>query len=46
MVKIEMLGTGCAKCESLLINAAKAFQELGIRIDESQEIAGRFHEFA
>jgi hypothetical protein len=45
MMKIEMLGTGCAKCKSLLMNAAKAFQELGIKIDKSQENAGKFHEF-
>jgi hypothetical protein len=30
MVKIEVLGTGCAKCKSLTKNVEKAVQELGI----------------
>ena len=31
MVKVEVLGTGCAKCKSLTKNVEKAVQELGIK---------------
>ena len=46
MVKIEVLGTGCAKCKSLTKNAEKAVQELGIKaeivkVDNIQEIMDR-----
>jgi len=32
-MKIEILGTGCAKCKSLAKNVEKAVQELGINAD-------------
>ena len=43
MVKIEVLGTGCAKCKSLLKNVEKAVAELGVsaevvKVDSIQEI--------
>ena len=46
MVKIEILGTGCAKCKSLLKNVEKAVQELGIqaevvKVDNIKEIMDR-----
>ena len=46
MVKIEVLGTGCAKCKSLTKNVEKAIQELGIKaeivkVDSIQEIMDR-----
>jgi small redox-active disulfide protein 2 len=46
MVKIEILGTGCAKCKSLAKNVEKAVQELGIKaeivkVDSIQEIMDR-----
>ena len=46
MVKIEVLGTGCAKCKSLAKNVEKAVQELGIKaeivkVDSIQEIMNR-----
>ena len=46
MVKIEVLGTGCAKCKSLTRNVEKAVQELGIKaeivkVDSIQEIMNR-----
>jgi small redox-active disulfide protein 2 len=46
MVKIEVLGTGCAKCKSLTKNVEKAVQELGIKaeivkVDSIQEIMDR-----
>jgi small redox-active disulfide protein 2 len=46
MVKIEVLGTGCAKCKSLTKNVEKAVQELGInaeivKVDSLQEIMDR-----
>jgi small redox-active disulfide protein 2 len=46
MVKIEVLGTGCAKCKSLTKNVEKAVQELGIKaeivkVDSIQEIMNR-----
>ena len=33
MVKIEVLGTSCAKCKSLLKNVEKAVQESGIQAE-------------
>jgi small redox-active disulfide protein 2 len=46
MIKIEVLGTGCAKCKSLLKNVEKAVQESGIeaeiiKVDSIQEIMDR-----
>ena len=46
MVKIEVLGTGCAKCKSLLKIVEKAVSESGIqaeiiKIDSIQEIMER-----
>lgn len=46
MVKIEVLGTGCAKCKSLLKNVEKAVQESGVeaeivKVDSLQEIMDR-----
>jgi small redox-active disulfide protein 2 len=46
MVKIEVFGTGCAKCKSLLKNVEKAVQESGVKaeivkIDNIQEIMNR-----
>jgi small redox-active disulfide protein 2 len=46
MVKIEVLGTGCAKCKSLLKNVEKAVTETGIqaeiaKVDSIQEIMNR-----
>ncbi|MDD1753335.1 MAG: thioredoxin family protein [Methanotrichaceae archaeon] len=46
MVKIEILGTGCAKCKSLLKNVEKAVQESGIqaevvKVDNIKEIMDR-----
>jgi small redox-active disulfide protein 2 len=46
MVKIEVMGTGCAKCKSLTKNVEKAVQELGIKaeivkVDSIQEIMDR-----
>jgi|GEM_PF-4465936 len=40
MMTIEVLGTGCAKCKSLLKNMEKAVQELEIKIEKSQETQG------
>ncbi len=45
-MKIEILGTGCAKCKSLAKNVDKAVQELGIdaevvKVDSIQEIMDR-----
>jgi len=45
-MKIEILGTGCPKCEALMNNAKIAVQELGIDADVSKvtdivEIANR-----
>ena len=41
MKKIEILGTGCAKCQRLEKNAKKAVKELGIdaEIEEVQDLA-------
>lgn len=46
MVKIEVLGTGCAKCKSLAKNVEKAVSELGIqaeivKVDSLKEIMDR-----
>jgi small redox-active disulfide protein 2 len=46
MVKIEVFGTGCAKCKSLLKNVEKAVSESGvpaeiIKIDSIQQIMDR-----
>jgi small redox-active disulfide protein 2 len=46
MVKIEIMGTGCAKCKSLLKNVQKAVEESGtdaeiIKVDSIQEIMDR-----
>ena len=46
MVKIEVLGTGCTKCKSLLKNVEKAVAELAIsaeviKVDSIQEIMDR-----
>ncbi|MGE4381423.1 MAG: thioredoxin family protein, partial [Methanothrix sp.] len=46
MVKIEVMGTGCAKCKSLLKNVQKAVEESGtdaeiITVDSIQEIMDR-----
>ncbi|NPV62595.1 MAG: thioredoxin family protein [Methanotrichaceae archaeon] len=46
MVTIEVLGTGCAKCKSLLKNVEKAVQESGVeaeivKVDSLQEIMDR-----
>jgi len=45
-VKIEILGTGCPKCEELARNAKAAIEELGLTADVSKvtdivEIANR-----
>ncbi len=45
-MKIEILGTGCAKCKSLMKNVEKAVDELGIqaeivKVDSIQEIMDR-----
>lgn len=46
MVKIEVFGTGCAKCKNLLKNVEKAVQETGVKaevvkVDSIQEIMDR-----
>mgnify|MGYP000860820506 CR=1 FL=1 len=46
MMKIEVMGTGCAKCKSLLKNVQKAVEESGteaeiIKVDSIQEIMDR-----
>lgn len=33
MTKIQILGTGCAKCEKLYKTAAQAVQELGVNVE-------------
>lgn len=45
-MKIEIFGTGCAKCKSMAKNVEKALQETGIqaevvKIDSIQEIMDR-----
>jgi small redox-active disulfide protein 2 len=46
MTKIEVVGTGCAKCKRLLANAEQAVRDLKItadviKIDEIDEIVNR-----
>jgi len=46
MVKIEVLGTGCAKCKSLMKNVEKALAESGgsaevVKVESIQEIMDR-----
>jgi small redox-active disulfide protein 2 len=46
MTKIEVLGTGCAKCKRLFANAEQAVKELKItaeivKVDDLVEIVGR-----
>jgi small redox-active disulfide protein 2 len=46
MVKIEVLGTGCAKCKTLAKNVDRAVAEMGIsalvvKVDSIQEIMDR-----
>jgi small redox-active disulfide protein 2 len=46
MMKIEVLGTGCAKCKSLVKSVEKAIAESGIqaevvKVDSIQEIMDR-----
>lgn len=46
MTKIEVLGTGCAKCKRLFANAEQAIKDLNItaelvKIDELDEIVNR-----
>ncbi|MFA4825780.1 MAG: thioredoxin family protein [Methanoregula sp.] len=46
MTKIEILGTGCAKCRRLFANAEQAVKELKItaeivKVDDLVEIVGR-----
>ncbi len=46
MVKIEVLGTDCVKCKSLLKNIEKAVNESGssaeiVKVDSIQEIMSR-----
>ena len=46
MVKIEVMGTGCAKCKSLLKKVQNAVEESGtdaeiIKVDSIQEIMDR-----
>jgi small redox-active disulfide protein 2 len=43
-VKIQVLGTGCAKCKQLTANAEKAVAELGLgaaveKVEDPREIA-------
>ena len=45
MKKIQILGTGCAKCQKLTENAAAAAQELGVayeleKVTDLQQIMG------
>lgn len=46
MKKIEILGTGCPKCQATVANAEKAVAEMGIdatigKVDDIAEIAAR-----
>jgi small redox-active disulfide protein 2 len=46
MKKIEIIGTGCAKCKRLLANAEQAVKELNIaaevlKVDDIDEIVNR-----
>jgi len=38
-MKIQILGTGCAKCKTLTVNAEKAVQELGLKA-EIEKVTG------
>ena len=38
-MKIQILGTGCAKCKNLTANAEKAVQELGLKA-EIEKVSG------
>ena len=38
-MKIQILGTGCAKCKTLTVNAEKAVQELGL-MAEIEKVTG------
>ena len=38
-MKIQILGTGCAKCKTLTVNAEKAVQELGLKV-EIEKVTG------
>jgi len=43
-MKIQVLGTGCAKCKKLMAATAQAVQELGLeaeveKVEEAREIA-------
>jgi len=46
MIKIEVLGTGCAKCKRLFANAGRAVKDLKImaeiiKVEDLAEIVGR-----
>ncbi len=46
MIKIEIVGTGCAKCKRLLANAQQAVKDLKItadviKVDDIDEIVNR-----
>jgi len=46
MIKIEVVGTGCAKCKRLLANAQQAVKDLKItadviKVDDIDEIVNR-----
>jgi small redox-active disulfide protein 2 len=46
MIKIEILGTGCAKCKRLFANAEQAIKEMKIpaeivKVEDLTEIVGR-----
>ena len=46
MIKIEIVGTGCAKCKRLLANAEQAVKDLKItadviKVDDIDEIVNR-----
>jgi len=32
-MKVQILGTGCARCKTLTVNAEKAVQELGLQTE-------------
>ena len=46
MIKIEVMGTGCAKCHRLFANAEQAVKDLGItadviKVEDIDEIVNR-----